>query len=154
MTGAEAPILRASAEDDLPVIQAIYGHHILDGFGSFELEAPDADELGRRRRAVLDFGLPHLVDVIGGAVAGFAYAGPFRPRQAYRYTVEDSVYVRHEASGRGLGGALLGALIAHCEGLGYRQMAAVIGGGETLNAGSVRLHARHGFRMAAPGPIR
>jgi L-amino acid N-acyltransferase YncA len=153
MTALEAapggsPILRESRADDLAAIQAIYGHHVLNGFGSFELAAPDAEEMGRRRGALLSLGLPYMIAESDGRVAGFAYAGPFRPRPAYRYTVEDSIYIAPDATGRGLGSALLAALIVRCEALGYRQMVAVIGGGEPRNAGSVRLHLRHGFRMA------
>lgn len=141
-------MLRESVEGDLPAIQGIYGHYVLEGFGSFELAAPDVEELRRRREAIVGLGLPHLVAESDGIVAGFAYAGPFRPRPAYRYTVEDSIYVAPEVAGRGLGSALLGELIDRCQALGFRQMVAVIGGGEARNAGSVRLHARHGFRMA------
>ncbi|MDA0701786.1 MAG: GNAT family N-acetyltransferase [Proteobacteria bacterium] len=153
MTGPEAargesPVLRESIGGDLAAIQAIYGHHVLNGFGSFELAAPDFEEIASRRDMVIGLGLPYVVAEWRGRVAGFAYAGPFRPRPAYRYTVEDSIYVAPDATGCGLGSALLAALIARCETLDYRQMVAVIGGGEARNAGSVRLHARHGFRMA------
>lgn len=144
----ESPVPRESISADLSAILAIYRHHVLNGFGSFELAAPDIEEMGRRRDTVIGLGLPYLVAEWRGRVAGFAYAGPFRPRPAYRHTVEDSIYVAPDATGCGLGSALLVALIARCEALDYRQMVAVIGGGEARNAGSVRLHARHGFRMA------
>jgi L-amino acid N-acyltransferase YncA len=142
------PSARASTEGDLAAIHAIYSHHVLEGYGSFELTPPDMEELSRRRSAVIALGLPYLVAELNGEVAGFAYAGPFRPRPAYRYTIEDSIYIAPQATARGLGSALLAGLIARCESLGYRQMVAVVGGGEARNAASVKLHTRHGFHMA------
>ena len=139
--------VRAAEVDDVPAIQAIYAHHVLHGIASFEEEPPDHAEMSRRRADVLARGLPYLVaeDRPGsGAILGFAYAGPYRARPAYRYALEDSVYVLPGKGGRGIGSALLGALIERCEALGYRQMIAVIG--DSDNASSIRLHARHGFR--------
>ena len=139
--------VRAAEVDDVPAIQAIYAHHVLHGIASFEEEPPDHAEMSRRRADVLARGLPYLVaeDRPGsGAILGFAYAGPYRARPAYRYALEDSVYVLPGKGGRGIGSALLGALIERCEVLGYRQMIAVIG--DSDNASSIRLHARHGFR--------
>jgi len=139
--------VRATEVDDVPAIQAIYAHHVLHGIASFEEEPPDHAEMSRRRADVLARGLPYLVaeDRPGsGAILGFAYAGPYRARPAYRYALEDSVYVLPGKGGRGIGSALLGALIERCEALGYRQMIAVIG--DSDNASSIRLHARHGFR--------
>lgn len=130
----------------MPAIQAIYAHHVLNGRASFEEEAPGIAELTERRAAVLQRGLPHLVAELDGAVAGYAYAGPYRLRSAYRHTVEDSVYVAPELAGRGIGRALLGRLVDECERLGYRQMIAVIG--DSGNAGSIGLHAALGFRHA------
>jgi phosphinothricin acetyltransferase len=139
-------VVRASGEADLPAIQAIYAHHVLHGLASFEEVPPDHAEMARRREAILARGLPHLVAEAGGAVLGYAYAGPYRTRSAYRFTVEDSVYVAAEATGRGLGSLLLAALVRDCEAWGARQMLAVIG--DSGNQGSIRLHARAGFRMA------
>jgi phosphinothricin acetyltransferase len=139
--------VRAAEADDVPAIQAIYAHHVLHGIASFEEEPPDHAEMSRRRADVLARGLPYLVaeDRPGsGAILGFAYAGPYRARPAYRYALEDSVYVLPGKGGRGIGSALLGALIERCAALGYRQMIAVIG--DSANASSIRLHARHGFR--------
>jgi phosphinothricin acetyltransferase len=120
---------------------------VLHGIASFEEEPPEQDEMQRRMNDISGRGLPYLVaeDRPGsGAILGFAYAAPYRARPAYRYTLEDSVYVLPGNGGRGIGSALLGVLIEICEGLGYRQMVAVIG--DSDNAGSIRLHARHGFR--------
>jgi phosphinothricin acetyltransferase len=139
--------VRAAAETDVPAIQAIYAHHVLQGVASFEEDPPDQAEMRRRRAEVVARGLPYLVaeDRPGsGSVLGFAYAAPYRNRPAYRYAIEDSVYVLPGRAGRGIGSALLGELIRQCAALGYRQMIAVIG--DSANAGSIRLHARHGFR--------
>lgn len=141
------PTVRQGDENDIPAIQAIYAHHVLHGVASFELEPPDQAEMLRRRTDVLARGLPYLVaeDQPGsGAILGFAYAAPYRSRPAYHWTLEDSVYVLPGEGGRGIGSALLGGLIERCTALGYRQMIAVIG--DSANAGSIRLHARHGFR--------
>ena len=136
--------VRPSREDDLPAIQAIYAHHVLTGLASFEEVPPDLLELARRRAEVLARGLPWLVAEADGAVAGYAYAGPYRARPAYRFTVEDSVYVAPTMAGRGLGRALLIRLLALCEAAGCRQVVAVIG--DSANAASIRLHAACGFR--------
>ncbi|MGH8849839.1 MAG: GNAT family N-acetyltransferase [Casimicrobiaceae bacterium] len=141
--------VRAATADDLPAITAIYAHHVELGTGSFELAAPGGEEMGRRWREVVELGLPYLVATLSadaGTVAGFAYASPYRARPAYRYTVEDSVYVAPSWAGRGAGRALLATLIAACEPLGYRQMVAVIGGAD--NAASIGLHAALGFERA------
>ena len=138
--------VRPSAEADVAAIQRIYGHHVRHGLASFEEEAPDVAEMARRRAEVVGRGLPHLVAEADGRVLGFAFAGPYRARSAYRFTVEDSVYVAAEAAGRGLGGLLLARLIRDCEAWGARQMVAVIG--DSGNLGSIRLHARAGFREA------
>jgi phosphinothricin acetyltransferase len=138
--------LRPAETGDVPGIQAIYAHHVLHDIASFEEEPPDQAEMQRRMTDVLARGLPYLVaeDRPGsGAILGYAYAAPYRARPAYRYSVEDSVYVLPGKGGRGIGSALLGELIERCAALGYRQMIAVIG--DSDNAGSIRLHARHGF---------
>ena len=136
-------ILRPATDADLPAITAIYAWNVGNGLGTFEEVAPEPEEMARRRAAVLARGLPYLVAEQAGVVLGYAYAGPFRLRAAYRYTVEDSVYVAPEAVGKGVGRALLTRLIADCEALGLRQMCAVIG--DSGNAASIALHAALGF---------
>lgn len=136
---------RDSRDDDLPGLHAIYAEAVATGTASFELTPPDLAEMGRRRDALLSAGYPFLVaEAADGTVAGYAYAGPFRPRPAYRLTVEDSIYVAPAHQGRGLGRVLLEALIARCEAQGLRQMIAVIG--DSANTGSIALHAACGFR--------
>ena len=142
-------IIRAATTDDADALAAIYGHHVLHGFGTFEEEPPPAVEMERRRAAVAALGLPYLVAEADGRVLGFAYAGPFRPRAAYRYTVEDSVYVAPDAAGRGVGRALLAQVIAECEALGVRQVVAVIG--DSGNLASIGLHRGLGFVDAGMG---
>lgn len=136
-------VLRPSQDGDIAAIAAIYGHHVLYGVASFEEVPPAPDEIGRRRRDVLDRGLPYLVAERGGRVVGFCYAAPYRMRSAYRFTLEDSIYIDATEIRRGLGRALLSALIERCGGLGYRQMVAVIGGREQWP--SIRLHEALGF---------
>jgi L-amino acid N-acyltransferase YncA len=137
--------VRDSGDADLPGIATIYAHHVRFGLGSFEEEPPDLSELARRRNEVLARQLPYLVAVDqAAAVLGYAYAAPYRTRSAYRFSLEDSIYVAPEAMRRGFGRALLGALIARCAALGYRQMVAVIG--DSGNAASIGLHERLGFR--------
>jgi len=138
--------VREARPQDLAAVQRIYAHHVLTGLASFELEPPDEAEIRRRQEALAGRGLPFLVAELEGAVRGYAYAGPYRVRPAYRYTVEDSVYVAPEAMGRGLGRALLGELVRCCAGLGMRQMVAVIG--DSGNLASIRLHEAHGFSRA------
>jgi len=142
---AAPPIaLRAAGAEDIAAITAIYAFHVRTGTASFELEAPDETEMLRRWRDVTGRGLPYLVAVAGGDLVGYAYAGPYRPRPAYRFTVEDSIYVRTDAQGRGAGRALLAALIEESTRAGARQMIAVIG--DAANEASIRLHATLGFR--------
>jgi len=135
--------VRASRSEDLPAITAIYDHHVLHGLASFELLPPDVSEMARRRADVLARGLPHLVAEAGGQIAGYAYAAPYRERPAYRFVLEDSIYIHPDYIGRGIGRALLKALIETCAGAGYRQLIAVIG--DSGNAGSIGLHAACGF---------
>jgi len=135
--------LRTAALDDLPAVQAIYAHHVLHGLGTFEETPPSLDEMTRRWRTTIDAGMPYLVCVADGTVMGFAYAGLYRPRQAYRYSVEDSVYVAPGAARRGYGRRLVGTLIERCTALGHRQMLAVIG--DRDNHGSIGLHRNLGF---------
>ena len=140
----QAPLVRPALEADLAAVAAIYREHVLNGSASFEIEPPDLAEMARRRAAILDAGLPYLVAEVEGAVAGYAYAGPYRPRPAYRFTVEDSVYLAPGMQGRGLCRALLGSLIALCREAGKRQMIAIIG--DSANRASIGLHAALGFR--------
>ncbi|HJV42717.1 GNAT family N-acetyltransferase [Caulobacter sp.] len=143
-------VIRASTDADVAAITAIYAWNVLNGLGTFEEVPPDEAEMGRRRSAFLDRGLPYLVAELDGAVVGYCYAGPFRLRAAYRYTVEDSVYVSPAAVGKGVGKALLGALIQACEDLGLRQMCAVIG--DSGNSASIGLHAALGFEKKGVFP--
>jgi phosphinothricin acetyltransferase len=138
-------LLRATEEPDLPAITAIYGEAVRTGTASYELEPPGLEEMTRRWRELVTRGYPHIVAVRDGAVLGYAYAGPYRPRPAYRYAVEDSIYVAPAAHGQGVGRALLTELVALSERLGFRQMIAVIGGG-TEHPASEGLHAALGFR--------
>jgi L-amino acid N-acyltransferase YncA len=142
-------IVREATEADASALAAIYGDAVLHGFGTFEEEPPTAADMDGRRRAVQDKGLPYLVAEDAGQVLGFAYAGPFRPRAAYRYTLEDSVYVSPDAKGKGVGRAVLSAVIAACEALGIRQLMAVIG--DSGNSGSVGLHRALGFEQTGVG---
>lgn len=135
--------VRDSRDNDVRAIQAIYAMHVLTGLASFEEMPPEEPEIARRRREVVGRGLPHLVAEIDHEVVGFTYAAPYRERSAYRYTVEDSIYVRQESVGKGAGRALLAELIARCEAAGMRQMVAIIG--DSGNAGSIGLHAAMGF---------
>lgn len=145
-THADMITVRDARYDDMDAVHAIYAHHVLHGTASFEEVPPTLDEMIGRRAAILASGLPYLVAESDGLVAGYAYAGLFRPRIAYRYSLEDSVYVAADMGGRGIGRALLAELIARCEAGPWRQMIAVIG--DSGNAGSIGLHARMGFRHA------
>ena len=142
-------IVRAATEGDAPALARIYGHAVLHGFGTFEEEPPNATDMNARRLAIADQGLPYLVAEEAGRVLGFAYAGPFRPRAAYRYTLEDSVYVAPEAAGKGVGRTVLSAVIVACEALGVRQLMAVIG--DSQNAASIALHRSLGFEQTGVG---
>ncbi|HZX54548.1 MAG TPA: GNAT family N-acetyltransferase [Ilumatobacteraceae bacterium] len=141
MTGSVA--LRSVTPQDVSAVREIYAHHVLHGTGTFELTAPDEAEMAARIDAVTATGLPFLVATQGVDVLGFAYAGPYRPRPAYRFTVEDSIYLRADATGRGIGAVLLREVLDRCEGLGVRQVIAVIG--DTANVASIRTHEKCGF---------
>ena len=130
---------------DMDAVTRIYAHHVLEGTGTFEEIAPSADDMRQRAEKVAALGLPWLVAEDGGAVVGYAYADRFRERTAYRYTLENSVYIDPAQFRRGIGRALLKELIARCEPLGYRQMIAVIG--DSANDGSLRLHGDVGFEL-------
>lgn len=145
--GATRVSIRPSRPGDLPAIAAIYAEAVRTGTGSFELEAPGLQDMAARRDAVLAQGLPWLVLTAGGEqVRGYAYAGPFRARPAYRFTLEDSIYLEPAARGRGWGRLLLAELLAQCQARGVRQMLAVIG--DSANVGSVALHRSLGFAPA------
>lgn len=136
-------LIRPSTPADLPAITAIYGWNVLNGTGTFELDVPNEHEMSRRRDDVLSKGLPWLVVERGGTVQGYAYANHFRPRRAYRFCVEDSLYLAADAQGQGLGRLLLAELMARCEAAGARQMLAVIG--DSANLGSIGVHRTLGF---------
>lgn len=142
-TAALPLTIRPSTEADLPAIQAIYAHAVEHGTGTFETDVPGVEEMARRRQEVLSRHLPWLVAERGGEVLGYAYANYFRPRMAYRFCVEDSIYLSPAAQGQGAGRLLLAELIARCEAAGARQMLAVIG--DAANAGSVGVHTALGF---------
>jgi phosphinothricin acetyltransferase len=138
-------IVRASTEADVVRCAEIYAHHVLHGTASFELEPPDLAEMKKRRAHVLELGLPHLVAERDGRMLGYAYASSWRPRPAYEFSVEDSIYIDKDAVGQGVGRALLPVLIEQCTALGKRQMVAVIG--DSAQTPSIRLHASCGFEM-------
>ncbi len=137
--------VRDATAADMTAVQAIYAFYVARTAASFEEEAPDVGEMRRRHAAALGRGLPYLVAEEAGEVLGYTYAGLWRPRTAYRYTVEDSIYVAPFVCRRGIGRALLAALVERCTGLGYRQMIGVIG--DSANQGSIGLHRSLGFRQ-------
>lgn len=136
-------ITRPSSDQDLPAITAIYGHHVRTGTGTFETASPTQDEMASRRADVLARGLPFLVAEDGGRVLGFAYCQWFKPRPAYRFSAEDSVYVHPDAVGKGLGARLLAELMAQAQAAGIRKLIAVIG--DSANAASIGVHRSLGF---------
>lgn len=142
--------LRDVTAADLPQIQKIYAHHVLHGAASFEEIPPDVAEMGNRFAALKAKAMPYIAAVEGEMILGYAYAGPYRPRSAYRYTVEDSIYLLPDQAGKGLGKMLLAEIIARCTALGCRQMIAVIG--DSANAGSINLHRSLGFAMIGTFP--
>jgi phosphinothricin acetyltransferase len=142
--------IRPTVDADLPSITAIYEQAVRFGTATFELIPPDLAEMTRRYKALVDGGFPYLVAVIEGRVAGYAYAGPYRPRPAYRFTVENSVYLDPASHRRGIGLQLMERLIAECETRGFRQMVAVIG--DSANAGSIGVHRRCGFQLIGTHP--
>jgi phosphinothricin acetyltransferase len=142
--GERAVKIRPAERRDLAAITAIYAHHVRTGSASFEIEPPDETEMHRRYDAIAGEGLPYLVAELEGTLAGYAYAGRYRARPAYRFSLEDSIYVDPARGGRGVGRALLAALIEACAAVGCRQLVAVIG--DSANAASIGLHAALGFR--------
>jgi phosphinothricin acetyltransferase len=138
--------IRGANNSDIPAITEIYGHHVLHGTASFEIDPPSREEMRRRMLDVMGRGLPYFVALSGDTVVGFSYAAMYRTRVAYRFTLEDSVYTHHDYVGRGAGGALLSELIKACKLWGCRQLVAVIGDSE--NTASIRLHEKLGFQPA------
>lgn len=137
--------LRPSSDQDIPAIAAIYAHHVLHGTGTFETTPPTEQDMAGRRAEVLARGLPYLVAERGGQVVGFAYCQWFKPRPAYRFSAEDSIYLHHDVAGQGIGGQLLAALMHHAEAAGVRKLIAVIG--DSGNAGSIGAHRAAGFQQ-------
>ncbi|MGA2054300.1 MAG: N-acetyltransferase family protein [Bradyrhizobium sp.] len=142
--------IRPAIAADLALVTEIYAEAVSFGTATFELVPPDLAEMTRRFQALVDGGFPYFVAVLEGRVAGYAYAGPYRPRPAYRFTVENSVYLQPAIHGRGIGQQLLQRLIAECAARGFRQMIAVIG--DSANAASIGVHSRCGFRMIGTHP--
>ncbi|MBP8019539.1 MAG: N-acetyltransferase [Hylemonella sp.] len=138
------PIIRASTEADISAIAAIYSHHVLTGTGTFEIEPPPPSEMAARRSDVLSKGLPYLVMTEGDTLLGFAYCNWFKPRPAYRFSAEDSIYMDPMANGKGLGRSLLAELIRQAEAAGVRKLLAVIG--DSANAASIGVHRSVGFQ--------
>ena len=138
-----APLVRPATLADIGTITAIYRYHVLHGLASFEIEPPAATEMERRYTTIRELGLPYLVAESGGKIAGYAYAAEYRARPAYRYTVEDSVYVDNDHAALGIGSALMPQLITGCAAAGRRQIIAVIG--DSANHPSIRLHEKFGF---------
>lgn len=139
------PLIRPSREDDVAAITAIYAHHVLHGTGSFETTPPDTQAMGERRADVLSKGLPYIVAEDQGRIVGFAYCNWFKPRPAYRFSAEDSIYVAADQGGKGLGRLLLTELAAQAERAGVRKLIAVIG--DSANAGSIGVHRAAGFKQ-------
>jgi phosphinothricin acetyltransferase len=142
---AQAKLRNATAAD-IPAITAIYRQAVLHGTASFELEPPDEAEMGRRFQAIAAAGNPYFVAEVGGSIVGYAYAGPYRTRPGYRFTIEDSIYLAPEAQGKGVGTLLLSELVRVSAAKGYRLMVAVIG--DSRNYGSIALHRKAGFTFA------
>jgi L-amino acid N-acyltransferase YncA len=142
--------IRPTAAADLPAVTDIYAHAVRFGTASFELIAPDLAEMTRRFETLADGGFPYFSAVLDGRVIGYAYAGPYRPRPAYRFTVENSVYLQPSIHRRGIGRQLLQRLIDECQAQGFRQMIAVIG--DSANSASIGVHYKCGFQMIGTHP--
>ena len=145
-----SPEIRPAIAADLPAITEIYQHAVLYGTATFELIPPDLAEMTRRFGVLMEGGFPYLVAALDGRVIGYAYAGAYRPRPAYRFTVENSVYLQPAIHRRGIGLQLMQMLITESEARGYRQMIAVIG--DSANAGSISVHTNCGFQMIGTHP--
>ena len=139
------PAVRVATREDIPAVRDIYALEVTEGTASFELEPPSVAEMTARFAAIEAAGLPYLVAELDGRIAGYAYAGPYRPRPAYRYTVEDSVYVARFARRQGIGRVLLEEVVERANAHGMRQMVAIIG--DSAHSASIRLHERAGFRL-------
>ncbi len=139
--------IRDARAEDAGAITAIYAWHVLHGRASFEEVPPTVAEMTERMRAVANEGLPWMIALSGGDIVGYCYARQYRPRPAYRFTIEESIYVTTGMNGRGIGSVLMNALIARCEEGPWRQMIAIVGDGHN-NPGSLRLHQKHGFEIA------
>lgn len=137
-------VVRDATADDMRTIQMIYAHYVLNARATFEEVPPSLEEMLARRAAILALGLPFLVAESDGKVVGYSYAGPYRARSAYRFSLEDAIYVAPGNNGKGIGSLLLGELIARCERGPWKQLIAVIG--DSANAGSIAVHRRHGFQ--------
>jgi L-amino acid N-acyltransferase YncA len=137
--------LRPATPDDAPTVAAIYRVAVLEGTASFEIEAPDAEEIARRMHTIVGAGYPYFVAELAGTVVGYGYLSAYRPRPAYRWSVENSIYVAADRQGHGIGRTMLSALIAEATARGYRQMIAVIG--DSANIASTRLHRACGFQF-------
>jgi L-amino acid N-acyltransferase YncA len=148
--GMSEPQIRPATSADLPAITAIYREAVLHGTATFELDPPDAAEMTRRFNEITSAGFPYLVALLGGRVVGYSYASLYRTRPAYRFTVENAIYLAPDSHRRGVGTQLLQRLIAACERLGFRQIIAVIG--DSANAGSIGVHTRTGFQMIGLHP--
>lgn len=146
----QAPTIRDATADDIPQIQQIYAHHVLYSTATFEEVPPAVQEMEQRMQRVREQHLPWLVAEQNGRILGYCYAGPYRPRPAYRYTIEDSIYLAEGESGKGIGQLLLGALLERCEQGPWRQMIAVIAG--TQNESSIILHRKLGFAHVGTQP--
>src|ERR1700710_2433927 len=142
--------IRPATEADLPFVTDIYEHAVRYGTATFELIPPDLAEMTRRFDALMDGGFPYLVAAVEGRVIGYAYAGPYRPRPAYRFPVENSAFLQPSFTPRGIALQLMQRLITECEARGYRQMIAVIG--DSANAGSIGVHTKTGFQMIGTHP--
>jgi L-amino acid N-acyltransferase YncA len=138
-------VIRPPEPRDLAAVTRIYDHAVRHGTASFEIEPPNEGEMARRYEALRTGGYPYLVAELDGRIVGFAYAGPYRARPAYRWSVEDSIYIASGSERRGIGRALLQQLIADAESGGFRQMIAVIG--DSANVASIELHRAAGFRL-------
>jgi L-amino acid N-acyltransferase YncA len=145
-----APEIRPTTEADLPAITSIYEHAVRHGTATFELVPPDLAEMTRRFNVLMDGGYPYFVAELDGRVVGYAYAGAYRPRPAYRFTVENSIYLDPSVHRRGIGALLLQRLILECEARGFRQIIAVIG--DSANVGSIGVHSRTGFKLIGTHP--
>jgi len=137
------PVIRPSRDSDIPAVTAIYAHHVLHGTGTFEIDPPGLEDMQARRADVLSKGLPWLVAEESGQILGFAYANWFKPRPAYRFSAEDSIYVAADLQGQGLGRLLLAELLSRCQTRGIRKLIAVIG--DSDNTGSIGVHRSVGF---------